>query len=144
VVGGRDMMQVLAEGEVFVSSTYYPNSLEMVASLACIDILEREKVCDSIWERGTKFGQELARIVEASGAYAQASGIPPMPYVTFPPDPHKKYKERRKLFFAQAVRRGLFMQPYHHSYIMHRHTDADLKDALRIIEESLAEVAKAI
>ena len=144
VVGRRDIMKVLAEGEVFVSSTYFPNSLEMVASLACIGILERERVCERIWERGIKFGKELARIVEASGAHARASGIPPMPYVTFPPDPDKKYKERRKLFFAQAVRRGLFMQPYHHSYIAHRHTDADLTEALRIIEESLAEVAKAI
>jgi glutamate-1-semialdehyde aminotransferase len=140
VVGLRDVMRPLADGEVFVSSTYFPNSLEMVASLACIDILEREKVPERIWERGTEFKAELERIVVASGAHAKASGIPPMPYVTFPPDPEKKYKERRKLFFAQAVRRGLFMQPYHHSYIMHRHTDADLKDALRIIAESLAEV----
>ena len=118
----------------------------MVASLACIGILEREKVCERIWERGTKFGQELARIVEASGAHAKASGIPPYrsDYILITGGPDKKYKERRKIFFAQAVRRGLFMQPYHHSYIMHRHTDADLKEALRIIEESLAEVKKSI
>jgi len=144
VVGRRDIMKPLADGEVFVSSTYFPNSLEMVASLACIDILERERVPGRIWERGTKFKADLERIVAASGAHAKASGIPPMPYVTFPPDPEKRYKERRKQFFAQAVRRGLFMQPYHHSYIMHRHTDADLEEALRIIEESLAEVKKTV
>ncbi len=144
VCGRRDIMHKLAEGKVFISSTYFPNSLEIVAALATIDILEREDVCNSLWERGTKFLAALKEIVDSSGAHAQLSGIPPMPYITFPADPEKKYKERRKLFFAEAIRRGLFMQPYHHSYICHRHTDKDLETAAEIIKDSLAIVAKEI
>jgi glutamate-1-semialdehyde aminotransferase len=144
VVGRRDVLKVLAEGEVFISSTFFPNSLEIVAALKTIEILERERVCDAIWERGTAFLATLRGIVEGSKAHAQLSGIPPMPYITFPADPEKKYKERRKLFFTEAIRRGLFMQPYHHSYIAYRHTEEDLRQAAEIIRASLAEVAKAI
>jgi hypothetical protein len=35
------------------------------------------------------------------------------------------------------VRHGLFIQPYHHWYIAHRHTDEDLDKALWAIRESL-------
>ena len=144
VCGRRDIMKVLADAKVFISSTFFPNSLEMVAALKTIEILEREKVCDKIWERGTKFLATLKEVVESSGAKAHLSGIPPMPYVTFPADPEKKHKERRQIFFTEAIPRGLFMQPYHHSYIAHRHTDRDLKEAARIIGESLEVVAKQI
>ncbi len=142
VSGRRDIMQVLADAEVFISSTYFPNSLEMVAALKTIEILEREKVCDKIWERGRAFEERIAGIIERSGAKAAYAGIPPMPYFTFPPDPEKRYKERRTRFYTEAIRRGLFMQPYHHSYICHRHTDADLDEAARIIEASLRVVAE--
>jgi glutamate-1-semialdehyde-2,1-aminomutase len=141
VTGRRDVMKKLAEGEVFISSTYFPNSLEIVAALATIEILERERVPDTIWERGTVFLETLRGIVAASNVPAEVSGIPPMPYITFPSDPAKKYKERRKRFFTEAIRRGLFMQPYHHSYICHRHTDKDLETAAEIIKDSLAAVA---
>ncbi|MFH0800110.1 MAG: aminotransferase class III-fold pyridoxal phosphate-dependent enzyme [Pseudomonadota bacterium] len=142
VCGRRDVMKPLADGEVFISSTFFPNSLEMVAALKTIEILEREHVCDRIWERGGAFLKTVDGIVAASGVQAHLSGIPPMPCITFKQDPEKKYKERRKLFYTEAVRRGLFMQPYHHSYIAHRHTDEDLAQAARIIRESLEVVAK--
>ncbi|MFA4974552.1 MAG: aminotransferase class III-fold pyridoxal phosphate-dependent enzyme [bacterium] len=142
VCGRRDIMKPLAENQVFISSTFFPNGLEIVAALKTIEILERERVCDRIWERGTKFMADVKEIVGSSGVAAELSGIPPMPYITFKADPEKKYKERRKLFFTECIRRGLFMQPYHHSYIMHRHTDGDLNEAKGIIKDSLSEVAK--
>lgn len=142
VCGRRDVMRPITDGEVFISSTFFPNSLEMIAALKTIEIMERERVCDGIWERGSKFLEALVNIVKESGVKAQISGIPPMPYVMFPADPEKKYKERRQVFFTEAIRRGLFMHPYHHSYIMHRHTDEDLNKATEIIREALAVVSK--
>jgi glutamate-1-semialdehyde aminotransferase len=149
VAGKREIMSV-CESKVFVSSTYFPNSLEMVAALKCLEILEREKVQESIWERGGKFLERLRKIVADSKVPATVSGIPPMPYVTFdqgageaPGTPGEKtYKARREYFYTQTIRRGLFVQPYHHWYIAHRHTDADLDKALRVIAESLELTAK--
>jgi glutamate-1-semialdehyde aminotransferase len=113
----------------------------MAASMKCLDILEREKVPDAIWERGTKFLARLGEIVDKSGVPVTKSGIPPMPFLTFDHvDEH--YKERRTEFYTQCIRRGLFVQPYHHWYICYRHTEADLARALEVVEKSLAFVAE--
>ncbi len=144
VVGKREVM-MMAEKKVFVSSTFFPNSLEMVAAMKCLDILEREKVQDSLWERGTKFLERLRQIADRSGMPVTVSGIPPMPYLTFNPHPadkEKTYRARREYFYTQTIRRGLFIQPYHHWYIAHRHTDKDLETALWAIEEALELTAR--
>ncbi len=140
LVGRREIMSVYVK-DAFLSSTYFPNSLEMAASMKCLEILERENVQDAIWERGTRFLDKLGAIVDASGVPVTRSGIPPMPFLTFDHvDDH--YKERRTEFYTQCIRRGLFVQPYHHWYICYRHTEADLQRALDVVEESLAFVAQ--
>ena len=140
VVGRREILSMY-EKVAFLSSTFFPNSLEMVAAMKCMDILEREDVQNVIWERGTRFLERLGAIVDASGVPVTKSGIPPMPFLTFDKvDEH--YKERRTEFYTQCIRRGLFVQPYHHWYIAYRHTEEDLARALEVVEESLAYVAQ--
>jgi glutamate-1-semialdehyde aminotransferase len=140
VVGKRDVLSVYLK-DAFLSSTFFPNSLEMVAAMKCMDILEREKVQDAIWERGTRFLERLGRLVEESRVPVTMSGIPPMPFVTFDrADDH--YRDRRTRFYTECIRRGLFVQPYHHWYIAHRHTEEDLTRALDVVEEALAIVAQ--
>ncbi len=144
-VAGKAEIMSVCEKKVFVSSTFFPNSLEMVAALKTMEILVREDVPDSIWKRGTKFLSDLESIIAKSGVPATVSGIPPMPFITFDAGPgeaagtpgEKIYKARREYFYTQTIRRGLFIQPFHHWYIAHRHTDADLKKALDVIAESL-------
>jgi len=138
-VGKAEIMKVV-EKKVFISSTFFPNSLEMVAAMKCIDILERERVVESLWERGTKFLERLEQIVADSGVPCTVSGIPPMPYITFD-RADDKYRERRTAFYTETIRRGLFIQPFHHWYIAHRHTAADLEHALEAIAEGLAYAA---
>ena len=140
LVGARECMSVF-EKEAFISSTFFPNSLEMAASMACLDILERERVPDAIWTRGTGFLERLEAIVDDSGVPVSTSGIPPMPFLTFD-KVDERYKERRTMFYTQCIRRGLFVQPYHHWYICYRHTEADLARALEVVAESLAVVAR--
>jgi len=139
VAGKREIMSV-CEKKVFVSSTFFPNSLEMVAALKCLEILKREDVPNKIWERGTRFLASIRKIVDETKAPISVSGIPPMPFFTFekaPGDEDKTYKARREYFYTQTIRRGLFIQPFHHWYIAYRHTDEDLAYALKCIRESV-------
>ena len=135
VVGKSKFMDV-CEKKVFISSTFFPNSLEMAAALKCIEILGRDKIIDVVWEKGKAFLAALEDIVKSTNAPAQISGIPPMPYLTF----NKVdgfYKERRERFYTETIRRGLFIQPYHHWYISARHTEADLEKALAAIRDAM-------
>ncbi len=135
LVGKEEVMKVM-EKDVFISSTFFPNSLEMAASLKCIEILERENVIENIWQRGEVFLEKLNGIKEKHNAPITVSGIPPMPFITFD-KVDDNYKARRTEFYTQTIRKGLFIQPYHHWYICHRHTEEDLNYALKCIDEAL-------
>ncbi len=135
LVGKKEILGVM-EKEVFVSSTFFPNSLEMAASLKCIEIIERDHVIDQVWNKGEIFLNDLNDLKEKHGAPITVSGIPPMPFVTFD-KVDEDYKARRKEFYTQTIRRGLFIQPYHHWYICHRHTEEDMIKAIKVIDEAL-------
>ncbi len=141
VVGRKDVMDVLSQ-KVFLSSTFFPNSTEQIAALKTIEILERNNVLDVIKEKGTKFGNRLEEIIKESGIPCRLSGAPLMPFISFDHDPNKRYKKLRTEFYTQLIRRGVFLQPYHHGYIAYRHSDEDLNHAAEMIKESLAELKK--
>jgi glutamate-1-semialdehyde aminotransferase len=143
VVGRADIMNVVAD-RVFISSTFFPNSLEQVAAMKTIEILERDNILDKIWEKGMKFGKNVEKIVADSGIPCEVSGVPLMPFITFPADEQKLYKKLRNEFYTQVIRRGVFLQPYHHGYIAYRHTDEDLKQAENAIKEALDELKKMV
>jgi len=136
VVGSREVMSVAAD-RVFISSTFFPNSLEQIAALKTIEILERDRILEALREKGRKFGEQVSAIVEESGVPAEFSGAPLMPFVTFPKEKSPNYKTLRTEFYTQVIRRGVFLQPYHHGYVAYRHTDADLNLAADAIGEAL-------
>jgi glutamate-1-semialdehyde aminotransferase len=135
VVGKTEFMKEV-EHNVFVSSTFYPNSLSYVAALKNLEIMERDHVLEVIWEKGTYFNNKVKALIDKYDVGAKFSGIPPMMYITFDKDAEKQYKNKRTDFYTQLIRRGVFLQPYHHGYICYRHTQEDLDYTINAIEES--------
>jgi glutamate-1-semialdehyde aminotransferase len=134
-------MSVFAE-KAFLSSTYFPNSDSQVASLATISFLEKYNVLDVIKAKGEKFAASLSKIVADSGLPVNFSGGAFMPFLTFVPDADKVYKKARVQFYTELIRRGVFLQPYHHGYIAYRHTEEELIHAANMIKESLDAIKK--
>ncbi|MGR3220503.1 MAG: aminotransferase class III-fold pyridoxal phosphate-dependent enzyme [Candidatus Anammoxibacter sp.] len=139
VTGKAEIMKT-GEKEVFISSTFFPNSLSYIASLKTIEILERENVLGKIWERGALFCEKVKKVIEKYDIGAELSGIAPMFFITFKKDEQKTYKKKRMEFYAQLIRRGVFMHPYHHGYIAYRHTESDLDETVNAIDDSLSHV----
>ena len=138
VSGRRDIMSVLVK-KVFLSSTFFPNSLEQTAALKTIAMLERDNILDKIRTKGQLFADKVTALIARSKVPCTLSGAPWMPFITFGKDDKGHYKDLRTAFYTQLIRRGVFLQPYHHGYIAYRHSDADLNQAANMIEESLAE-----
>ena len=139
-VTGRAEIMKTGEKEVFISSTFFPNSLSYVASLKTIEILERDNVLEKIWERGALFYEKVKKVIEEYDIGVELSGIAPMFFITFKKDAQKTYKRRRMEFYAQLIRRGVFMHPYHHGYIAYRHTEDDLNETVNAIDGALGYV----
>ncbi|EFK10244.1 aminotransferase, class III [delta proteobacterium NaphS2] len=137
VTGKKDVMMAAAH-KLFISSTFFPNSDAFVAALKTIEILERDKVLENIWEKGERLMKSIQALVDQYDVGAELSGIPPMFYITFKKDETGAYKGKRTDFYTQLIRKGFFFSPFHHGYISYRHTEEDLKLTLNAIEESLA------
>jgi 3-aminobutanoyl-CoA transaminase len=142
VAGRKDIMDVLVS-KAFVSSTYFNNTLAMVASLKTIELLERDNMLDVIAKRGQAFCNKVRRHVKKSGLAVTFSGEPWMPYITFDKDETGAYKKNRVRFYTELIRRKVFLQPYHHGYVCYRHSARDLNYAADMIAEALEETRKA-
>ncbi|HIJ37033.1 MAG TPA: aminotransferase class III-fold pyridoxal phosphate-dependent enzyme, partial [Deltaproteobacteria bacterium] len=140
VVTGKKDIMMMAENKLFISSTFFPNSEGFVAALKTIEILERDKVLENIWEKGGRFMEKIRLLLEKYDVGAQLTGVAPMFYITFEKDESGAYKGKREDFYTQLIRKGFFFSPYHHAYICFRHTEEDLELTLKAIEESLAYV----
>jgi len=143
LVGKAEFMDVLVE-KVFLSSTFFPNSLAQVASLKTIEILEYKRVLEDIKAKGDEFTKDVKDHINDSGIPCKFTGGPWMPYITFDPDPNYLYRKLREEFYRQLIRRKVFLQPFHHGYIAYRHTREDLEYAAEMIYESLKECKKMI
>jgi len=139
VTGKKDVMMAAAH-KLFISSTFFPNSEGFVAALKTIEIMEQEKVLESIWEKGTGLMEKIQASIEKHAVGAELTGVAPMFYITFAKDASGSYKGKRRDFYTQLIRRGFFFTPYHHAYICHRHTAADLDLTAEAIDASLAYV----
>lgn len=136
VTGKTEIMKEV-EKNVFVSSTFFPNSLSYVASLKTIEMLQRDNILETVWEKGRYFNGEIEKLLEKYDVGARISGIPPMMFITFDRDEEGTYKDKRTDFYTQLIRRKVFLQPYHHGYVCARHTQEDLDYTINAIEESL-------
>ncbi|MFX1497960.1 MAG: aspartate aminotransferase family protein [Promethearchaeota archaeon] len=141
LAGKAEFMDVLVE-KVFLSSTFFPNSLSQIASLKTIEILLRENVLKDISEKGTHFAKRVKEIIDRYDIPCKFTGEPWMPYITFLPDPKFLYRKLREEFYRQLIRRKVFLQPFHHGYICYRHSYEDLDYAADMIFESMAELKK--
>ena len=143
VVGKRDVMKVLAD-KVFLSSTFFPNSLEQIACLKTIEILERDNILAGVRKKGEMFGKLVEDVVKKSGYDVEFSGAPLMPFITFNKDKDGLYKKLRPAFYTELIRRKVFLQPFHHGYVCYRHTDEDLKYSANMIAESFDALKKYV
>jgi len=136
VTGKKDVMMAAAH-KLFISSTFFPNSEGFVAALKTIEILERDNVLENIWEKGEWLLKKIQGLIDTHDVGAELTGVAPMFYITFKKDETGAYKGKRKDFYTQLIRKGIFFTPFHHSYICYRHTQKDLELTLAAIDESL-------
>jgi glutamate-1-semialdehyde aminotransferase len=136
-VGKAQFMKKI-EKEVFVSSTFFPNSIAFAAALKTLEIMQRDNVLEVIRKKGEWFNAELARITAKHKVQTELSPVPQMPFVTFKKNEAKTYKDMRKDFYTQLIRRKVFLQPFHHGYICYRHSEEELKYTLEAIDLALS------
>ena len=133
VVGREPVMR--ATCDTFISSTYFPNSLEMVAACRTLDLLVRENVLVAIAARGARLRRGLQELLERHGAPATLSPFAQMPLVHFDPRLDAEAERWREPFYRALIRAGVFAHPIHHGFLAYRHDDEDTARVLQAAEE---------
>jgi glutamate-1-semialdehyde aminotransferase len=134
VVGKRRHMA--AANETFISSTYFPNSLEMAAAATTLEIIRREDVVGAIAKRGTELAEGITNVVTEAGLPVTFSPYPQMPFVHFDPNLDSGQAERRDRFYGSLAVRGVFAHPRHHGFVCWRHTSEDVARVLSAYREA--------
>jgi glutamate-1-semialdehyde aminotransferase len=138
VCGKKDIMDMLIDN-VDISSTFFFNSLEFVATLKTIEIVGRDNVIDNIRDKGLYLKNGCDKITSkytnVKAYYATDSDLSIFPFILF--KEQEKLKEKRDYFFTYLIRKGIYLHPSHHGYISFRHTKKDLDYTLEVIDEAL-------
>ena len=141
VVGKKEVMNI-ASHKVFVSSTFFPNSFEQIASLKTIDFLEYNNVLELIKKNGQNFSDKILSIIDKKKINCNFSGAPWMPFISFNNYEETVNRKMRTIFYSYLIRSGVFLAPFHHGYIMYRHSQKDLNNVLDVIESAFENLNK--
>ncbi len=158
VVGKEEIMAVVER--TFISATFFPDSLAMVAALETIEELERTNGIEHMWDIGRKLADGLKELVSKLHIRAEVIGPTPMPFLLFgrredygkvwrsdkeePTQAEQKNRIYRDTFYAEIIKRGIFFHPNHHWFTCLSHSNEDVERTLRAAEEALSVVKRQV
>ncbi|MHA1570536.1 MAG: aspartate aminotransferase family protein [Alphaproteobacteria bacterium] len=133
-LGKKDIMASL--NSAIVSSTYGGETLSLAAARACLDIYRSEDVIGHLWRQGEKMWGGVNKLFAGRGIPVAFEGFWPCPQIRFQADAPQDLPEK---FFRAAYHNGVSL--YYVPYVNYSHTDEDIAEALRRIEQALSEIA---
>ncbi len=128
LVGKRAVME--SADATFISSTYFPNGMEMAAALQTLTSLTSNQVLKQIEKTGKALHDGYAEIVAETSLPVTLSPYPQMPFLHFTPGLDTRQDEHRNRFYASLAAGGVFAHPKHHGFICYRHTPTDIDRVL--------------
>ncbi len=138
LVGRRDVMASAAR--TFISSTYFPNGMEMAAALATLAALTERDVLGEIRATGARLREGMQALLTETGLPATLSPLEELPFLHFQTSGDPAHTALRDRFYGGLARRGVFAHPRHHGFLCARHDEADVArvlDAAREVARSL-------
>ena len=140
VVGSREAME--PAGRMFVSSSYWSETVGLAASIATIGELKRRNSPAQFKGLGEKVRAALQGAIDAVGVNASVKGVHTLPTLVFDlPDPGLK-KPIETLFIQEMVKRGVFCHMAFTATLAH--TDEDIARTAAATAESLEIVKRAL
>ncbi|MFI5034970.1 MAG: aminotransferase class III-fold pyridoxal phosphate-dependent enzyme [Acidimicrobiales bacterium] len=135
VLGG-ERYRAAAES-LFTTGSFWFASVAMAASLATIDVIERDDAIGQMRRVGQALRAGIQEQADRSGFEVRQTGPVQMPYLSFVGDDDRS---RAACFAASALRHGLYLHPRHNWFVSAAMTDADLELALAATGAAFAEL----
>ncbi len=136
LVGRREVMQ--SARSTFISSTYFPNGMEMAAAKETLDLIAEQNVLPAIAATGAALAEGFAEIVGRRGLPVTLSPFAEMPFLHFDSNLAPAQPARRDAFYGALAQTGVFAHPRHHGFLCWRHSAADVARVLEATDEAAA------
>lgn len=147
--GKREYMsRVAPQGDVYQAGTLSGNPVAMAAGLAQLEVLEQEDPYALLEQRATRLVEGVIERARGRGIAASGAAVGSMWGVYFCEGPVRNFQDAlqvdRDLFAAYhrlCLAGGVFFapSPFEAGFLSTAHSDADIDETLRVVEESLAE-----
>jgi len=138
VVGTRAVMEPAAR--MFISSTYWSDTLGITAALTTLREVERRDVPRIIWNIGGRLLAGINAIAQETGAPVSCVGIETHPRLEFHVEPSTARKFAA-LYMQEMSRRGCFGYPSF--YLNAAQGDAEISETLAAARETFRIIAEA-
>ena len=133
-VTGTDALRE-AVSRVYVTGSFWYSAVSMAAAKATLTELRETDALARIERAGTRLRNGLAAQADAHGFTINQTGPVQMPLLTFAGDADFTTGLR---WAREAVRRGVYLHPWHNWFLSAAHTDADIDEALSRTNEAFA------
>ncbi|MEA2102960.1 MAG: aminotransferase class III-fold pyridoxal phosphate-dependent enzyme [Thermodesulfobacteriota bacterium] len=127
---GNDKMRLVAS-KAFQTGSYWNNSPEMAAAIACIDEMKKIDAAAICKERGTQLKKGILERASAHGLQFESSGPVSMPFMRFSNETNFK---RSQLFCKECSLHGVYFLWHHNMFISAAHTKEDIDKTLDVAD----------
>ncbi len=130
-----------AAGSVYSTGSFWCASTSFAAALATLQVLRSEDVVAHLEKVGTLFRQGMSALAAKHALPLRQTGPVQMPMLSFENDADQRLAN---VFCSAAVKRGLYLHPWHTMFFSAAHTDNDVQEALQIADAALGVVANEV
>ncbi|WP_207000176.1 aminotransferase class III-fold pyridoxal phosphate-dependent enzyme [Trinickia mobilis] len=122
-----------AASEIFVTGSYWFSAVPMAAALRTLELAQSTDYLEKTIRLGELFRAGIAEQASRLGIGVRQTGPCQMPQILFEDDPGAK---RGYAWANEAVKRGVYLHPFHNMFINAAMTDEDIHQALDVTEEA--------
>jgi glutamate-1-semialdehyde 2,1-aminomutase len=127
-----------AASKLFVTGSFWSAGVSMAASLATLEVLEKEDAPTRLRAMGLRFREGVAEQAKRHEIGIRQSGPPQMPTLLFDGDTNW---EKGSRFTVEALRHGAYLHPKHNMFFSLAHTERDVDLVLEATEKAFEAVA---
>ena len=138
-VAGNEQLREAAR-RVYGTGSFWFAAVPMAASLATLVIARRDGVVERIGRIGEKLREGIAAQAKSHGIGLRQTGPAQMPMMLFDDDAERV---RGNFWTSEAVKRGVYLHPWHNMFLCAAHTETDIARTLDITEEAFAALSKS-
>ncbi len=130
-----------AAGKVYATGSFWVGSVSLAAGLATLQVLGSDDVVSHLEAMGQMLRDGLYVLAAKHGLPLRQTGPVQMPMLSFQNDVDHHLA---KAFCSAAVKRGLYLHPWHNMFLSAAHAEKDIAEALSIADAAFGVVANQI